>query len=365
MTMMLHETFAQSAAGGLRDRRAIWPLSSSQSRIWRLSETGNEHVYGRQILAAAFHPVSLSVARETLQRLLLAHPQLSRRFEALPGGIVHQSINHPASVDRVECPVLDGNSIDDVVAGAVAEERLRPIDVRRDNTARFILFSRADQAVAILFSLHPLIGDLTALDRLASEFVLDIHALDQPSRESTTKTPATPVPPRSSTALVDYWYDRLSAQDSIALLQQETQAGAADGEAHWTEHAVEIIHEDAHASGDPADTASSHLLAALAITLRRYSACGTQRLGLVRRAPEIDALSRAEDLLVLATAIDGNMSLRQVQEVFVREMAAAEEQFVPFETLAEAMLQRNELFDTTSLAKTILDIRPAPFSTLP
>ncbi|MGK9286682.1 amino acid adenylation domain-containing protein [Sinorhizobium meliloti] len=361
--MMLHETFTQSAASRTGDRRTIWPLSSSQSRIWRLSETGNEHVYGRQILAIAFHPVSLSVARQALQRLLLAHPELSRRFEALPGGIVHQSINHPLSVDRVECPILDGRSIDDAVAGAAAEERLRPIDPGKDNTTRFVLFSREEQAVAVLFSLHPLIGDFAALDRLASEFVLGIHALDQPNRES-NKTSA-PVGPHSSASLADAWYDRLSAQEGIALLPQETQTAVADGEAHWTEHTVEIVHEDAHTAGDPADMASSHLLAALAIALRRYSGCGTQRLGLVRRAPENEAVSRAEDLLVLATTIDGNMPLRRVQEVFAGEMAAAEEQFMPFEMLAEAMLRRNERFDTTSLARTILDVRPAPFSTLP
>lgn len=83
--MMIHEKFAPSAevhGGG----HAAWPLSSSQARIWRLSETGNEDVYGRQILAIGFHPASLCVARDALETLLALYPELSRRFRPSPEG---------------------------------------------------------------------------------------------------------------------------------------------------------------------------------------------------------------------------------------------------------------------------------------
>jgi hypothetical protein len=44
-------------------------LSPAQSRIWLLSETGNEAVYGRQILGVTFPPVALATAREALALL--------------------------------------------------------------------------------------------------------------------------------------------------------------------------------------------------------------------------------------------------------------------------------------------------------
>ncbi|MDW9640022.1 amino acid adenylation domain-containing protein [Sinorhizobium meliloti] len=366
--MMIHEKFAPSAevhGGG----HAAWPLSSSQARIWRLSETGNEDVYGRQILAIGFHPASLCVARDALETLLALYPELSRRFQAQPGGLVHQSVSHPPSVDRLELSLANDDAVDHVVATAAEEERLRPIDPGRDSAARFILFVRQGQAVAALFSLHPLIGDFAALDRVASNFVLAIHAPDQWNREAATMSAPAPVERVFSAKLLDGWYERLSARESVAMLPQEAQTAVPDGEARWTEHAVEIAHEDAFTIGDPADGAAdmapNRLLTALAITLRRYSGYGTQRLGLVRRGLERDTVSRSEDLLVIQAAVDGNMPLRIVQETFARETSVAEEQFMPFEMLAEAMLRRDELFDTTSLARTVLDVRPAFFAALP
>ncbi|NTG47844.1 amino acid adenylation domain-containing protein [Agrobacterium rhizogenes] len=356
--MTLHDRNATAANSS--DHIATCPLSPTQSRIWLLSETGNEAVFGRQILGIAFASVEALTARKALAALSEHHPLIARKFETRPGGIVYQSLGGAGRIEIIERSLPDGESIEEALPAAAEEERQRPVDLQAGHPARFVLFVNGQQAVGVLFSLHAVIGDSAALDRLANDFIRNIGGLSAAGTElAETALPhaaawmldhAAPCNP--SAERVDFWFRRLTAQENIAALTPQASIAKEIEDAGWCEHVLDI----------PAQTyaeLSSDMPAALAVALRRYSGYSTQRIGLVTRPEKSVVTARTEDVLVVTAEIDGAMTLQQTRKALAADMETAALQALPFEGLAEALLRRDELFDTTSLVKTLLDIRPA------
>ncbi len=363
--MTLHDRNATAENGS--DHVAQCPLSPTQSRIWLLSETGNEAVYGRQILGVAFPGIEIASARAALAGLSEQHPLITRTFELRPGGVVHQSLRNGQSVEIIEQDLKGRDNLDNALAAAAAVEKERPVNLERGNPARFIVFTTQGQAVGVLFSLHAILGDVVALDRLAADFIrnADRGARDGAGLIGTAFPDAgawmleTAGPRNPSTELVDFWFQRLTAQDTIASLSAQASFMEDIEEAAWCEHVVEVPRQY------PALSASSteipgDLLAALGIALRRYSGCGTQRIGLVTRPENPEITARTEDILILTTQFDGAMTLKDIRRAFVEDIETSASHALPFEVLADALQRRDENFDTTSLVKTLLDVRP-PF----
>jgi len=353
--MTIHDRNAKAANDS--DYLAKCSLSPAQSRIWLLSETGNEVVYGRQILAVVFPSVSLAAAREGLSKLSRQHPLITSEFEARAGGAVQQILRHDRFVDIIETTLGTGDNLDEALTAAASAERARPIDLTDGNPARFILLTQNGQALGAVFSLHAILADATTLDLLATDFLRNIGGQeavdvaetalpDAASWMSGNGAPRNPAP-----ELVDFWFQRLTSQENIASLLPQTSAGKNIADEAWFEHVFE-------APMQPTVDISCNMLAALGITLRRHSGCGTQRIGLVTRPEKQKIAARSEDVLLLTADLDGAMTLREVRDAFVEEIDMATRQSLPFEALADALIRRDEFFDTTGLVKTLLDVRP-------
>lgn len=339
-------------------------LSPAQSRIWLLSETGNELIYGRQILGFAFSPVSLATARDGLSILSRQHPLVTSEFEARAGGAVQQSLKNNRNVDVVEVHLAGDDDLDEGMTTAVTAERQRSMDLASGNPARFILLTRSGQAIGIVLSVHAVLADMATLDLLATDFLRRIYgntdipldgaqtALpDAISWMTSNGAPRTPAP-----ELVDFWFQRLTAQENIASLPPQTSSDRNLVDEAWFEHRLEVPMPRRQAQSTA--EISRAILAALGIALRRHSGYGTQRIGLVTR-PETQVIAaRSEDVLILTTELNGTMTLQDVRKTFIEEIETASRQSLPFEALADALLRRDEFFDTTGLVKTLLDIRP-------
>lgn len=118
--------------------------------------------------------------------------------------------------------------------------------------------------------------------------------------------------PQTSDADADFWFHRLAAQETVAMLPTQAPAAgvtSSDQQA-WREKRVEVA---CSASTSVADVTQDSL-AALAIVLRRYSGCGTQRIGLVTRQADCPVATRTEDLLLVTSEIDGRLALDAVRE---------------------------------------------------
>ncbi|TXJ27362.1 MAG: amino acid adenylation domain-containing protein [Afipia sp.] len=346
------------------DYLAKCSLSPTQSRIWLLSETGNEVVYGRQILGLAFPSVSCAVARDALSRLSLQHPLITSEFEARAGGIVEQILKNDRAVEIIETNLVANDNLDDALRSVASTERGRVMDLKSGNPARFILLTRNGQATAAVFSLHAILADGATLDLLARDFLRNIDGAGLVDREETAlpdaiswmndnANPRNPAP-----ELVDFWFRRLSAQQNIASLLPQTTAGDIFGDEAWFEHALEVPMPRMAVHAPPIAERAVDMLAALGIALRRHSGHDAQRIGLVIRPETQRIAARSEDVLVLTTELDGAMTPADTRTAFVREVDAAIRQSLPFEALADALIRRDEFFDTTGLVKTLLDVRP-------
>lgn len=339
---------------GDQRKPAAWPLSSTQSRIWILSAIGNESIYGRQMLGLALGDIDANYAAERLAQLPAKHPLITRRFELKPGGVVYQHIPHAGRVDIVEQQVTAGVEIDEVMLAVARSERDRQIDLEQENPARFILFKREDKAVGVLFSLHAIVADSVALGRLADDFVACLRSSADEAAEASPTTwsleKAATITP--SADKVGFWLDRLGRQENIAVLTPVLPLGPEPE--NWTETEIHVE------SGCSTSTKQLELdlLTGLAVTLRRYSGYGTQRIGLTTRDGAADFTTRTEDTLVLAAEVNGGMTLEETRQHLEREIAVSRQHFMPFETLADSLLRRDESFETTALARTILDLRP-------
>jgi amino acid adenylation domain-containing protein len=353
--MTVHDRNAKAAND--TDYLAKCSLSPTQSRIWLLSETGNEVVYGRQILAIVFPPISSDLAREGLSKLSRQHPLITSEFEARAGGAVQQILGNDRFVEIIETKLTAGENLDNALTTAAAAEQARPIDLTDGNPARFILLTQEARAVGALFSLHAILADAAALDLLAAGFLHNIDGHD-PADIAETVLPdaaswmiANGAPRHAAPELVDFWFQRLTAQENIASLAPQTSAGKNTVDEAWFEHMLEVpVQSSADTSGD--------MLAALGIALRRHSGYGTQRIGLVTRPERQKVAARCEDVLILTPELDGTMTLKDVRNAFVKEIDTAIRQSLPFEALADALIRRDESFDTTGLVKTLLDVRP-------
>ena len=353
--MTVHDRNAEVASD--LDYLARSSLSPAQSRIWLLSETGNEVVYGRQILAVVFPFVLVAVAHEGLSKLSRQHPLITSEFEARAGGAVQQILRKDRIVDIVETELPVGGNLDEALATAAAAERARAMDLTKGNPARFILLTQNGHALGALFSLHAILADAATLDLLATDFLGNIDR-NQPADIAGTALPDAASWMRGNGGsrnlapeLVDFWFQRLTAQENIASLLPQTSAGKSTVDETWFEHVLEVPVQSA------ADI-SHDMLAALGIALRRHSGYGAQRIGLVTR-PERQAIAaRSEDVLILTAELDGAMTLTDVRDTFAEEIETVSPQSLPFEALADALIRRDESFDTTGLVKTLLDVRP-------
>ncbi|WP_267554544.1 amino acid adenylation domain-containing protein [Rhizobium rhizogenes] len=360
--MTIHDRNATAANDS--DLVAKCSLSPAQSRIWLLSETGNEVIYGRQILGFVFPSVSLATAHQSLSSLSRLHPLVTSEFEARAGGAVQQILRHGRQVEIVEADLPTGDDLDEALAAAASAERQHPMDLSGGNPARFTLLSRNGQAMGLLLSLHAVLADAVTLDLLATDFLRGLHneanatldiaetalpdALAWMASNGASRNPAP--------ELVDFWFQRLTAQENIASLIPQISTGKELVDEAWFEHTLEIPMPRGQAQ--PTADLSRDILAALGVTLRRHSGHGTQRIGLVTR-PETQLIAaRSEDVLILTPELNGAMTLGDVRNTFVEDIQAASRQSWPFEALADALLRRDELFDTTGLVKTLLDVRP-------
>ncbi|GCA49023.1 dimodular nonribosomal peptide synthase [Sinorhizobium sp. KGO-5] len=332
-------------------------LSPAQSRIWLLSETGNEAVYGRQILGVTFPPVALATAREALALLSRRHPLVTTRFEARAGGAVQQVRTSGEAVAVLE--VAGAGDPDRVLSEAAAAERNRPVDLAGGNPARFILATENGLAVGAVFSLHAVLADTATLDLLATDFLRFLGGEAPAATDGgavagwMARNGASRVPAQ---ALVDFWFQRLTAQDSVAVLAPQAATGQDRLEETWAEHLL-VLPVSREQS---IDETTRRVLGALGIALRRHSGYGAQRIGLVTRPSAPAVAARSEDVLILTAALGGDMTLADARAAFETEILTAAARSVPFEALADALLRRDEAFDTTSLARTLLDVRP-PF----
>ncbi|WP_412065336.1 amino acid adenylation domain-containing protein [Rhizobium sp. SYY.PMSO] len=339
-------------------------LSPAQSRIWLLSETGNEVVYGRQILAVAFSPVSLAAAHVALSTLSRQHPLITSEFEARAGGAVRQILKNNGTVGMIETDLKAGEDVDEALFGAAARERARTMDLTDGNPARFILLTRNGQALGVVFSLHAILADAATLNLLATDFLRNIEGNGPVDIAQTTLPDAASwmaggdALRRPAPELVDFWFQRLTAQENIASLAPQTSAEKDIVDEAWFEHMLEVSNSSRPLQSQSMAELSRDILAALGIALRRHSGYGTQRIGLVTRPERQTIAARGEDILIVTAELDGAMTLRDARETFAAEAESAAGQSVPFEALADALLRRDELFDTTGLVKTLLDVRP-------
>ena len=332
-----------------------WPLSSTQSRIWLLSAIGNESIYGRQMLGLALVDIDADFAAKRLAQLCARHPLITRRFELKPGGVVYQHVPDAGGFDIVEHQVADGADTDDVVRAVARSERDRHIDLEQENPARFYLFKRGDKAVGVLFSLHAIVADSATLGQLAEDFTRSLRTgsgetVKAPSTSWSFKQDAARTPTADK---VDFWFDRLGGQENIAVLTPVMPEGSEPGS--WTEIETRVRLDSSVSKG----RLETDLLTGLAVVLRRYSGSGTQRIGLATRATAAGVAMRTEDILIVVGEINGSMTFQETGQHFEREIAASRQNFIPFETLADSLLRRDESFETTALARTILDLRSA------
>ncbi|OJY60967.1 MULTISPECIES: non-ribosomal peptide synthetase [unclassified Rhizobium] len=354
--MTAHDRNATAANDS--DYIAKCSLSPAQSRIWLLSETGNEVVYGRQILAITFPSVALAAARRALSRLSQQHPLITSEFEARAGGAVQQILKNDRFVEIVETELVAGDDLSEALARATSAERARAIDLADGNPARFIILTQNGEAFGAVFSLHAILADAVTLDLLATDFLRDIDGHDaadiaeEALPDALSWMIANGSPRNPTPELVDFWFQRLTAQENIASLPPQTSAAKGIVDEAWFEQVIEVP------VGAAADT-SRDMLAALGITLRRHSGYSTQRIGLVTRPQRQKLAARSEDVLILTTDLNGAMTLGDARATFLEEIEAATRQSLPFEALADALIKRDELFDTTGLVKTLLDVRPS------
>ncbi|MGG6894978.1 amino acid adenylation domain-containing protein [Rhizobium sp. BR 315] len=341
-------------------------LSPAQSRIWLLSETGNEVIYGRQILGFAFPPVSLAVAREGLSALSRHHPLVTCEFEARAGGAVQQILKNVGNVDAVEKGLAANEDVDEGLAAVASAERQRLMDLAGGNPARFILLTRNGQAIGTILSLHAILADIAVLDLLATDFLRNIYSdTDVPLDVAETAMPdavswmtGNGAPRNPAVESVDFWFQRLTVQENIASLLPQTLTGTDLVDEAWFEHMLDVLMPSPPARAQPTTEISGAVLAALGIALRRHSGYATQRIGLVTRPETRVVAARSEVILILTAELSGAMTLQGVREAFAEEIDTAARQSMSFEALADALLRRDESFDTTGLVKTLLDIRP-------
>ncbi len=361
--MTIHDRNANAVDDS--DHVAKCSLSPTQSRIWLLSETGNEVIYGRQILAIAFPPIALAVARKGLAALSRQHPLITSEFEARAGGAVQQILRNSRHVDVIEVDLAADDSLDEALAAAASAERARAIDLASGNPARFVLLSRNEQAVGAVFSLHAVLADAATLDLLAKDFLRNIRGSANVLADvSETALPdaaswmtGNSAPRSPALELVDFWFERLTAQENIASLPPQATAGRDIVDEAWFEHLVEVPAPEPLEHAQSTVETSRDVLAALSTALRRHTGYDTQRIGLVTRPATPTIAARSEDVLILTAELDGAMGLEGVRKTFVEEIQTAARQSLPFEALADALLRRDEFFDTTGLVKTLLDVR--------
>ncbi len=362
--MTIHDRNANAVDDS--DHVAKCSLSPTQSRIWLLSETGNEVIYGRQILAIAFPPIALAVARKGLAALSRQHPLITSEFEARAGGAVQQILRNSRHVDVIEVDLAADDSLDEALAAAASAERARAIDLASGNPARFVLLSRNEQAVGAVFSLHAVLADAATLDLLAKDFLRNIRGSANVLADvSETALPdaaswmtGNSAPRSPALELVDFWFERLTAQENIASLPPQATAGRDIVDEAWFEHLVEVPAPEPLAHAQSTVETSRDVLAALSIARRRHTGYDTQRIGLVTRPATPTIAARSEDVLILTAELNGAMGLEDVRKTFIEEIETAARQSLPFEALADALLRRDEFFDTTRLVKTLLDVRP-------
>lgn len=242
--MTVHDRNAKAAND--TDYLAKCSLSPAQSRIWLLSETGNEVVYGRQILGIVFSSISLDLAREGLSELSRQHPLITSEFETRAGGAVQQILKNDRFVEIIETTLTAGENPDEALTAAATAEQARPIDLTDGNPARFILLAQEGRAVGALFSLHAILADAAALDLLATDFLRNIDGHD-PADIVETALPdaaswmiANGAPRLAAPELIDFWFQRLTGQENIASLLPQTSAGKNTADEAWFEHTLDV-----------------------------------------------------------------------------------------------------------------------------
>ncbi|MCM2293116.1 amino acid adenylation domain-containing protein [Allorhizobium sp. BGMRC 0089] len=353
------------AVGGAFTPAMEWPLSVSDMRIWRLCDTGNGGVFGWQTLGLACAPQALACAPKALEcapqdlsaftQALAVLPErqalLCRHFEARSGGLVFQTIDRTAPVQTIEQVLKKGETVEAALFALAAAEQARPLELKGEALLRFTLLTGDNKVQGLLIAAHPLLADPQALNLIATALL----APDKRPGEEAAKTIADAMDwlteqaalSHPTEAEVEDWYRRLTAQETFASLVP--LAAPLAGEESWRELDATVA--------DDVDEAD--LLAALAVTLRRYCGCNAQRIGVVTRPEAVRLAVRTEDIRIIMGEIDGAMTLMDARshlfDVLKRQAAHA----YRFEALADALRWRDESFETTALVKTLLDVRSA------
>ncbi|HTQ17105.1 MAG TPA: condensation domain-containing protein, partial [Mycobacterium sp.] len=163
-------TIAQLAAringdsGGLqplvaRERPAVVPLSSAQSRLWFIAQLqGPSPVYNRSVALRLRGQLDVEALKTALVDLLVRHESLRTVFSAVDG-IPQQLIVSPQQADFGWGVVDSTGWPPDRLAEAIEEAARYSFDLGTDIPFRTRLFRVTDQEHVLLITVHHIAGD--------------------------------------------------------------------------------------------------------------------------------------------------------------------------------------------------------------
>ncbi|MCP2028480.1 amino acid adenylation domain-containing protein [Flavobacterium sp. HSC-32F16] len=159
-----------------------YPLTSSQSRLWILSQLeGGSLAYNMPAAVKLTGVVDGTKFKESFKRLIDRHEILRTSFKTDQSGVVRQYI---AAADQVNFKITeqDYSAIEnqgEAIADYLQEINNEPFDLEKAPLVRASLIKLKEEEYVFFLSLHHIIGDGWSIEVLISEVVKTYNALIQ------------------------------------------------------------------------------------------------------------------------------------------------------------------------------------------
>ncbi|MGX5687298.1 amino acid adenylation domain-containing protein, partial [Chryseobacterium cucumeris] len=164
----------------LAEESSSYPLTSSQNRLWILSQfEGGSAAYNMSVAVSFKGSLNHSYLQTAFRRLIDRHEILRTRFRVTASGEV---VQHVVASDEIEFDIAEQDFSSIVPYGDALEEYLqsqnnKPFDLTQAPLIRGSLARLEDNHHVFLLSIHHIIGDGWSMEIVVSEFVKIYNSL--------------------------------------------------------------------------------------------------------------------------------------------------------------------------------------------
>jgi alpha-ketoglutarate-dependent taurine dioxygenase len=363
-----------------RPSSGVFPLSSSQKRLWVLDRLSpGDCTYNVASALRLTGRLDVGALTRSLNEVVRRHDSLRTTFGSVDGRGI-QVVGPMRAVDlAIVCLLgLSATDLEVTVTRLAVEEARRSFDLTGDWPIRCILFRRAPDEHVLLVTLHHIIADAWSLGVMVRE-IAALYAAFSSGRPSPLRGLTMQctdfalweeqwLRSEGAAAQLAYWKDRLRGElprVELPLDRPRPAVRSGRGATRFLVLPEELAQALRSFSESEGVTLFMTLLAGFGALLHRYSGqtdvvVGTGCANRNRLEAE-ELIGFFANLLVLRTDLSGNPSFRELVGR-VRQVAveASAHQELPFDRLVHELMPERSLSETP-LLQALLVLQNAPF----